>query len=110
MQVRLPKQDGATTKVTFQCGISVRFILRYYNDTNQYDLLIAYDPDNEKTGYRMKYSHDVYEKGRDWTVFYDDEYCTDAHGHRYDVYAYVAENDDSYDIRVKLHEIKEHEE
>jgi len=110
MTVQLPKQDGATIKVAFQCGVSVRFILRYYNNTNQYELLIAYDPDDEKNGYRMKYSHDVYENGRDWMVFYDEEYCVDTHGHWYNVIAYVTENDDSYDIRVKLHKVKEYEE
>jgi len=109
MTIQLPKQDGATAKVTFQCGISVRFILRYYSNTNQYDLLVAYDPDNERSGYRMRYSHDVCDDTHDWTVFHDEEYCIDERMHRYDVYAYVAENDDSYDICVKLHEIIEHE-
>ena len=109
MQVQLRKQDGASTKVVFQCGVSVRFILDYYSDTNQYDLRIAYDPDNEKSSYRMKYSHDVYEEKRDWIVYHNECYYTDARGHWYDVYAYVAENDDSYDIRVTLHEVTVHE-
>jgi hypothetical protein len=110
MTVQLPKQDGATVKVAFRCGVNVRFILRYYSNTNQYDLLIAYNPDDEKSGYRMKYSHDVYEEERDWLVFYNEEYYGDAHGHWYNVIAHIAENSDSYDIRVKLHEVTVHEE
>jgi len=109
MMIQLPKQDCATVKVAFQCGISIRFVLEYYSDTNQYDLRIAWNPDNEKSSYRMKYLHDMYEEDRKWDVFYDECYHTDAHGHWYNVIAYVAENDDSYDIRVKLHEITVHE-
>ena len=110
MQVQLPKQNRATVKVKFKCGISIRFVLEYYSDTNQYDLLVAYGNDEGETCYRMKYLHDVYEEERLWSVFHDECYYTDARGHWYDVYAYVAENDNSYDIRVKLHEIKVHEE
>jgi hypothetical protein len=110
MTVQLPKQDGATVKVTFQCGISVRLILDYYSDTNQYDLRIAYDPDDEKTGYRTQRLHDVYKDRRTWNVFRDECYYTDTHEHWYDVYAYVAENDDSYDIRIRLYETRAYEE
>ena len=110
MYVRLPKQDRATVRVAFQCGINVRLVLRYYSDTNQFDPLIASDPDNEKTGHRLKRLYDIHENGRDWIVFFDEYYHVDEQGHRCDVLVYVSENRDSYDIRIKLHEIKEHEE
>ena len=110
MQVQLPKQDGASTKVVFRCGVSVRFILKYYSNTNQYDLLIVYDPDDEKCSCRMDYLYDIYEDGRCWSAYCNELYFVDTRTHWYNVYAYVAENDDSYDIRIKLHEIEEHEE
>ncbi len=110
MQVRLPKQDGATVKVAFKCGITIKLVLEYHSYSNLYRLLIAYGRDDENNRYRMKYLHDICEDGRRWDIFYDECYYTDMRGHWYDVYAYVAENDDSYDIRVKLHEITVHEE
>jgi hypothetical protein len=112
MTIRLPKQDQATVKVAFQCGVEVGLILVYHSDTNQYSLLITPNPDDKKTGYPMEYLSNDYFKERFWRVYRDERYYREADGRWYDVYAYVAENDDSYDIRIKLHEcyIKAHEE
>jgi hypothetical protein len=110
MQTRVPKQDQergqdrTPIKFAFKCGVEVKLMLVYYSVDDRYELFIACDPDDEKLRCRMTHLRDVYEEGRNWSVYRHERYAAKGDGSWYDVYIYVAENHDSYDIRAELHE------